>query len=182
VSDLLCLRIEHDYRGRRLPVAEHALVRFGVQHAELIVDVDAPYYADPAPAAPVGSTDGLWEYEVCELFIADDAENYLEIELSPHGQHLVLELAGVRRVVRSLLPITYAATIDSFAQASAGVPGRYRGRARLPLEYLPARPSRANAYLIHGLGDSRAYHAHSPAGGERPDFHRLDSFVPIAWP
>jgi hypothetical protein len=150
-------------------------------HGQLIVDVDAPFFGDPAPKQPIGPTDRLWEYEVSELFIADDAEHYLEIELSPHGHHLVLELQGTRNIVRARLPIAYAVSIvaTASADASRGVRGRYRGQARVPAEYLPARATRANAYLIHGTGAARAYHAHSPPMGETPDFHRLASFVPM---
>jgi hypothetical protein len=145
------------------------------------VDVDAPFFGDPAPQQPIGPTDRLWEYEVSELFIADDAEHYLEIELSPHGHHLVLELQGARNVVRARLPIAYAVSIASPlpGDAARGVQGRYRGQARVPAKYLPAQPTRANAYLIHGTGAARAYHAHSPPMGETPDFHRLASFVPM---
>ena len=181
MAGLTSLGIEHDYRGLALPREQHAAVRFGLDAHELIVEVDAPYFGDPAPAGPAGPTERLWEYEVCELFIADAGEHYLEIELSPHGQHLVLELQGVRNAVRTRLPIAYSASIEVAAQAQGQVRGRYRGSARVPAAYLPARPTRANAYLIHGSGADRAYHAHSPPQGTAPDFHRLECFVPFRW-
>jgi hypothetical protein len=174
------LSIERDYRGRTLPPAQHAQIVVQLDAESLTVEVDAPYFGDPAPPGPVGPTDGLWEYEVSELFVADAAERYLEIELSPHGHHLVLELQGVRRVTRTRLPIDSQVTLVPLpAAADAVVKGRYRGRARVPARYLPAQPTRANAYLIHGQGSERTYHAHSPPWGERPDFHRLESFVPL---
>jgi hypothetical protein len=172
------LRIERDFRGLPLPAAHHA--EFVLRRAPdaLIVSVDAPYFGDPAPACAVGATAQLWEYEVAELFIADAGTHYLEIELSPHGHHLVLELDGVRRVVRSQLPIEYTVRIER-AQSSADphVLGRYRGQARVPLSYLPRAALRGNAYLIHGVAANRCYHAHNPPLGEIPDFHRLESFV-----
>ena len=180
------MSIAHDFRGWPLPAHECATLRFGLVRQELVVEVDAPYFADVAPATPVGATDRLWEYEVCELFIADAGERYLEVELSPHGHHLVLQLDGVRNVIQSGLPIAYSATIMATADAHSAVADaahqpRYRGRARMPAAYLPARPSRVNAYLIHGAGAGRAYHAHSPPLGETPDFHRLGCFVPVRW-
>jgi hypothetical protein len=174
------LPIERDFRGQLLPAAHHA--RIAVQRAAdaLIVELDAPYFADPAPAGPPGPTDRLWEYEVAELFIADAGDRYLEIELSPHGHHLVLELHGVRRVVRAQLPIAYTVQIDrEQTPAHPELQGRYRGRAHIPLAYLPDAPSRANAYLIHGVAANRCYCAHSPPLGETPDFHRLEAFVAL---
>jgi hypothetical protein len=174
------LGIERDFRGLPLPAAQHASLRLRREGAALCVEVDAPYFGDPPPAAPVGSTDRLWEYEVCELFIADASEHYLEIELSPHGHHLVLELQGVRRAVRAGLPIDYAVSVERAAAPDAGVLGRYRGIARVPWEYLPARASRLNAYAIHGTGRARCYHAHAPVPAAQPDFHRLECFVAFA--
>jgi hypothetical protein len=174
------LCIERDFRGKVLPAAHHAQIGVARAAGSLIVELDAPYFGDPAPAGEAGPTDRLWEYEVAELFIADAEDRYLEIELSPHGHHLVLELHGVRRVVRSQLPIAYTVHIDETRQsAHPELQGRYRGRARIPLEYLPAAPTRVNAYLIHGVAANRCYCAHSPPRGEVPDFHRLDSFVSL---
>lgn len=170
------LKIAHDFRGRPLPEAESALVRLRREGSELCIDVAAPFFADPAPSAPVGATDKLWEHEVWEIFIADAAEHYLEVELSPHGHHLVLELNGVRRVVRTQLPITYEARIEP---ARPGQLGRFFGKARVPWDYLPRPALRVNAYAIHGPPAQRCYHAHGAHGGDVADFHRLSSFVPF---
>jgi hypothetical protein len=166
------LSIDQDFRGQLLPEAERAHVRLSRSGDELCIEVAAAYFADPAPDAPVGPTDRLWEHEVCEVFIADAAERYLEVELSPHGHHFVLELQGVRRVVRSLLPIRYAARIDR-------AHGRFYGEARVPWGYLPPEASRVNAFAIHGPPERRRYHAHSAPGGDVADFHQLGSFVPL---
>lgn len=166
------LSIAHDWRGRALPEAERAELRLARVDELLRIEVDAPYFGDPPPTAAVGPTDRLWEYEVVELFIADAGEHYLEVELSPHGHYLVLELRGVRHVVRSLLAIEYRVTIDHAAR-------RFRGVAEVPASYLPDRAVRVNAYAIHGQGGARTYCAHSPPGGQVPDFHRLESFVPL---
>jgi hypothetical protein len=168
----LRLSIAHDWRGRELPSAEHAELLLARAGEVLRIEVDAPFFGDPPPTAAVGPTDRLWEHEVVELFIADDGAHYLEVELSPHGHHLVLELSGVRRVVRSLLAIEYRAVIDHAAR-------RFRGVAGVPASYLPDRAVRVNAFAIHGQGGARTYCAHSPPGGQVPDFHRLESFVPL---
>jgi hypothetical protein len=164
------LAIERDYRGNALPESQRVQLSLQRTAAAWVVELDAPYFGDPAPSGPAGSHDRLWEHEVCEVFIADDAEHYLEIELSPHGHYLVLELNGVRQVVRSGLPIAYRVQIDR---------DRVRGRAEVPCAYGPQDPTRVNAYAIHGVGDQRRYCAHAPPLGAAPDFHRLACFVPL---
>lgn len=168
---MIRLRIAHDWQGRALPPEHCAELTLQLRADALEIAVDAPYFADPAPPGPVGQTERLWEYEVCELFIADAAEHYLEVELSPHGHHLVLELRGVRKIVRSGLPIEYRVSCST---------GRYQGLARVPRSYLPEGAARVNAYMIHGVGAERSYCAHAPPLGAAPDFHRLDSFVPLS--
>lgn len=172
---MMTLAIEHDFRGVPLPAADCARVVLAHEHDELCIEVESPYFGDPAPQGPAGPTDKLWEHEVVEVFIADAAERYLEVELSPHGHHLVLELSGVRHIVRARLPIDYQATI---MPPTSETVGRFRGTARLPWSYLPRAATRVNAYAIHGPPAARCYHAHHPPGGEVADFHRLESFVP----
>lgn len=134
------------------------------------LSVDAVFHGDPPPGAPPGPTDRLWEHEVVELFLVGEGERYTEIELGPHGHHLVLQLEGVRNVVRSLLPITYTTRIEG---------GRWWGEAQVDASLIPP-PRRWNAYAIHGRGARRTYCAAVPVPGAQPDFHRLGCFA--AWP
>lgn len=192
------LQIACDYQGAPLAPEHRAWFELSWLGADLRVELDAPYYADPPPPSAAGSTDRLWEYEVAELFIAGPNADYFELELGPHGHQLVLLLDGVRSVRDKGLPLDYHARIDrepGVAPGGAGVAdlgpgdagvtdvkpvGRYRGAACVPARYLPAHPTRVNAYLIHGLGAQRRYCAHAPVPGAQPDFHRLDRFA--AWP
>ena len=144
-------------------------VRF--EGLELWVDVISPFYGDTPPRQLPGSTERLWEYEVVELFLLGDNLNYLEIELSPHGHYLVLQLQGVRQVVQQDLPIKYESTI-------AG--NTWRGRALIPISYVPSGNLRANAYAVHGTGTGRSYLAAVAIPGEKPDFHRLEVFCPLS--
>ena len=173
------LRIERDWQGAAVPATEHAWLAFERRGDSLAVEFDAPYFGDPRPPGATGPTPGLWDYEVIELFIADDAEHYLELEFGPHGHYLALELSGVRKVARAELPLSYTVEIDP---GVTGAPiGRYRGAAEAPMSYLPRAPTRVNAYTIHGRGPTRAYRAHAPVPGTGPDFHRLSCFVPLHW-
>lgn len=162
--------------GVPVGVDERVRIVLTLDRDALVIDVDAPYHGDPAPCGEPGPTDALWEHEVVELFVSGLAPAgapvpYLEVELSPHGHHLVLDLVGVRNAVRSGLEIEYTARIDG---------SRWFGVARVPRRLLPGRPARFNAYAIHGLGADRRYLAMAPVPGRQPDFHRLDRFA--AWP
>jgi hypothetical protein len=152
------------------PVApeEQIQLEAWLDESGLHLRVDAPYYRDPPPLGPVGPTPGLWDYEVVEFFLLGaDGQRYTEIEVSPHGHHLVLCLSGVRTPSAVGLPLDYVAAIEG---------DRWVGRATLAPEHLPEGPYRANACAIHGSGRERRYLSAALLAGEQPDFHRLEAF------
>ena len=85
--------------------------------------VDAPFYNDPAP--PDTNVDkssgdmkkdkafmGLWDYEVVEgFFLCSKSQHYLEIEVGPHGHHLVLFLNQRKNIIKECLPIKWEVDI-----------------------------------------------------------------------
>lgn len=168
------LRIAQTWDGAEVGPREVTTVELAAIAGGLEVRVEAPFHDDPAPAAPAGPTDRLWEHEVVELFLVaagSDPPEYTEIELGPHGHHLVLRLRGVRHRVAGPLAIEYRARIAGDS---------WRGRAVIPEAHLPPAPHRINAYAIHGLGDRRRHLAWRPVPGPAPDFHRLECFAPLA--
>jgi hypothetical protein len=161
------LRIDRTWDGQPVAEEERATVHLVQSGALLVARVDAPYRGDPAPPAPPGPTSRLWEHEVAEIFVLGDGERYLEIEMGPHGHHLVLVLEGYRNVIESGLPLDYTARIEG---------ARWRATARVAPELLPPAASRVNAYLAHGVGTARRHLAAFPVPGDVPDFHRLHCF------
>ncbi|XP_064918169.1 UPF0462 protein C4orf33 homolog isoform X2 [Columba livia] len=102
-------RIKHTWDG--LPVS-HEPVTIGLKsdNAGLLMEVNAPFFNDPpAPLGEPGKPcSRLWDYEVVEaFFLSDRTEQYLEVELCPHGQHLLLLLSGKRRVWKEELPLEF---------------------------------------------------------------------------
>ncbi len=163
----MVLLIDKTWDGRPAGPDEAARVEIAARRGRVIVGVDAPFHGDPPPASAPGPTDRLWEHEVVEVFFLGRDEAYLEIELGPHGHHLVLELRGVRRVVRSGLPLDYESRIHG---------PRWSGSAEFPRTWLPAGLDRGNAFAMHGAGDARRHLAAYPVPGDSPDFHRLSCF------
>lgn len=170
------VEIGFTWDGAVADASERAFVTLQPESRGLRITVEAPYHGDPAPDGPVGSFDGLWNHEVVEVFVSGLAPAgrptpYLEIELSPHGHHLVLDLLGVRNPLMTREDLPYEAVIHG---------ARWEGVATVPWNWLPTRPNRFNAYAIHGLADARRYLAMTPVPGPQPDFHRLERFSP--WP
>lgn len=139
-------------------------------------EVDAPFFDDPKPDGEVGKPfPNLWDYEVVEAFFLGADDKYLEIELNPHGQHLVLLLNGRRNMIKDELSLEYESKIDWDKK-------RWTGSAKIPQSYFPFSVGKFNAYAIHGTDTNRIYEALYPAENgkhQQPDFHRLEYFKPI---
>ncbi|KAJ8298387.1 hypothetical protein KUTeg_024918 [Tegillarca granosa] len=143
---------------------------------DLVISVRGPLFNEPsAPELDPGKPfPHLWDYEVAEAFFLNDSGSYLEVELCPHGQHLVLMLHGVRNMIKDKLDIEYKASLDNG--------GFWTGEAVIPGELFPPKVSKFNAYTIHGSGDTRVYQALYPVPEGKfktPDFHRLEYFQTI---
>jgi hypothetical protein len=163
-------RIDRTWDGQAVNENDVAVVEVDLDADGARIAVSAPFHGDPPPEAPPGPTDGLWNYEVVELFLVG-SRGYLEVELGPHGHYLVLQLSAPRVVERRRIPIGFEVTQRD--------QGRWKGTAIVAGELLPDRLTRYNAYRVHGLGVARQYLARFPVPGKQPDFHRLDCFGPL---
>lgn len=172
MSPALALHVARTWSGEPIEADEQVTLHL-YDDGDLMIAVEAPAHGDPAPEGPPGPRPALWEHEVVELFVLGPGERYTEIELGPHGHHLVLRLHGVRNAVESGLPLDFRAEVEG---------ARWRGLARVPRDLLPPPPHRINAYAIHGQGAARRYLAMSPVPGDKPDFHRLGHFIDIQLP
>ena len=158
--------------GQELAAAERSFLDLSMQGDTLEVSMEAPFGGDRAPPQPPGSTPGLWEYEVLELFLLGADQKYTEMEFGPFGHYLVLQLKGERQVVRQGMAIEFVAERS---------PERWKGLARIPASLLPSVVA-LNAYAIHGTGKNRTWLAHVPVPGPAPDFHQLARFRTVSWP
>ncbi|XP_042233602.1 uncharacterized protein LOC121873859 isoform X3 [Homarus americanus] len=160
-------------------------VQFTLQgfQAGVELNVTAPFYNDPAPNGTAGQPFyGLWDYEVVEMFFLNDNDEYLEVELGPWGEHLLLLLKGERNTIKHSLPLDFLVTERTMPIENK--PGIWKGSAMIPPGYFPPNVTRMNAYAIHGVDDARDYQALHPAPNNdpdypQPDFHRLSLFRAI---
>jgi hypothetical protein len=165
------LVIDKLWNGEQALASERGELTFSLTPSGLRVEITAGFHNDPVPPCTPGRTDGLWEYEVVELFLANEADSYLELEFGPHGHYLALRFSGIRQLMQREIAVSYQTEISG---------GAWRGRAVVPASYLPPGVSRVNAYAIHGQGQERRYLAAHAVPGARPDFHQPRFFPP--WP
>lgn len=165
------LHISSTWNGLSIPSAEIARISLNLGRKFLEIEVDSPFHDDPPPLEAPGSLDGLWNFEVVEVFIADrQGVAYSEVELSPWGHFLGLRFVAPRVREGAHFPV-------SFDSARTG--DRWSGRATIDRRFLPADPCRANAFAIHGLANDRRYLAAAPLPTKVPDFHRPADFPRI---
>ncbi|CAL4067950.1 unnamed protein product [Meganyctiphanes norvegica] len=168
--------IETTWNGSALPQDQFhpKLILTGKPNGSLEVKIEAQFFNDPQdpggkPGLPFF---GLWEYEVVEAFFLNNDDEYLEVEVCPWGQHIVLMLAGQSNAIRHSLPL------EVITQRGKDT---WMGTAIIPSEYLPKSVTKFNAYAIHGSGDNRVYEAlyPAPSSADAPNFHALQYFKPI---
>lgn len=169
-SQRLVLTINRLWDGTKAESNEWAEVAFTQTASGIAVEVNAQYHGDPIPAHPPGSTDELWNYEVVELFVANECGEYLEMEIGPHGHYLALLFSGMRKLARRDIVLSCQTTIHG---------SMWKATAHVDQSCLPLNISRANAYAIHGEEGSRRFLAAFPLPGTRPDFHQPHFFKPL---
>jgi hypothetical protein len=172
------IRFERDWRGeqagpqrgtevRLLWNAQTLFLRFLARYRELHVFSDAR--AD-------GWRDELWERDVAEAFLqpgANDARVYKELEVSPNGFWIDLNIAhGQKEEMRSGL--RRRVMHDAEAQT-------WTAELAVPMQSLtpafdPKRSWRANFFRVEGKVEPRFYSAWSPTLTSVPNFHVPEAF------
>ncbi len=163
------LSIRTYWDGTPAPQADWAQLSLRLDTTHLHVHVEAPFRNDPSPERPSGFCEGLWEFEVVELFLFGANDQYLELELGPYGHYVALVFAGARNRV---------AVINDLKVSCSRSVGSWSGDLKLPRAALPAGLFGLNAFAIRGVDDERGYFALVPTPGDQPDFHRLDCWMP----
>jgi len=157
--------------ARVLWTKEALLVRFVCRQAEPLIVSVAPQLEHKAV--------GLWDRDVCELFIApraDEPKRYFEFEVAPTGEWLDLairQLPDKRETdVGYQSGMTAAARIDEGSVTMA---------LNIPFAALGGTPQagarwRANLYRCIGEGSTRGYLTWQPTFTPQPNFHVPDRF------
>jgi len=172
------IRFERDWRGEQADPQRATEVRLLWNEQTLYVRFVSHYrelYFFPDARAD-GWRDELWERDVAEAFLqpdASDARVYKELEVSPNGFWIDLNIAyGKKEEMRSGLrrrviqdPAAHTWT------AELAVPMR-----SLTLAFDPKRSWRANFFRVEGKVEPRFYSAWSPTLTPAPNFHVPEAF------
>ncbi|KAH9419954.1 hypothetical protein DERP_001787 [Dermatophagoides pteronyssinus] len=182
MSSTYSTRIKTTWNNESIPIEQYISLSMHYSGEDLMILIRAPFYNDPVLpdwSKKPGTFDKLYNYEVVELFLLNsNNEHYLEIELAPRGQYLLLELNGYRNVTRTPISLkSYNVKITNDKHWS--------GRAIVSHDDLPNGIDKFNAYAIHGSGSNRTYLSLFPAPNNNPnytepDFHRLELFQSIS--
>jgi hypothetical protein len=175
------IRIERSWSGEPAPVSRHAeariiwsaeslLVRFVCNQIEPLIGSSNPQLTE--------KTIGLWDRDVCEIFIAPDISNpnhYFEFEAAPTGEwvDLAIELGLTERKTDAQFEsgMTTAARIahDHFT-ITICIPWSNS----IPLPQL-GDTWRCNLFRCVGFGNQR-YLAWLPTHAPEPNFHLPEKF------
>lgn len=187
---LVAAELDHDEWNKARPVhlvrywsgeeaapARHAEARIIWTSAGLFVRFvcrqDKPLIVSARPQIE-RKTLGLWDYDVCEIFVAPDAarpERYLEFEAAPTGEWLDLAIEhkdGVRETDWNFNSgMTAAARIgERFITIALGVSWAAFGH-----EPQAGERWRVNLFRCVGTGPERGYLAWQPTRTPQPNFH-----------
>jgi alpha-galactosidase len=147
-------------------------VRFVCGQGEPLVTSDAPQTAE--------KTMGLWERDVCEIFIAPERaepEHYFEFEVAPTGEWIDLELRW--RPEARETDWQYCSGMEAAAKIEKE---RIIVAMRVPLEAFRREMPRAgdlwraNLFRCVGKGQDRGYLAWQPTHTPQPNFHLPQAF------
>ncbi len=181
------LKIDQTWDASLLPENEQIKMMLDFQdHQKLSIQLIAPYFKNEPPPCPSGSTWGLWQYEVVEVFLVWENHQYLEIEMGPHGHHLVLGLDGIRQIKQAFIPVNYEAQI---------LGNLWQGRLSLDLGKSILKDSYVSLFKWSNLKALNAFAIHQPLKmhapkekrycvafavaeqNEQANFHCIDRFM-----
>ena len=164
------LLVNRVWNGGEHPDKElHATIDVSASDAGINIAVSAPWRDDMnIPDAPIGRLDGLWDYDVVELFLVGSDHNYLEIELGAGGHWLVLAFHEIRERSNSYEKLELQVDCNRSED-------RWTSSTIIPWEIVP-QPVRAWNGFVIARGQFLAAYA---LPGEVPDFHQPDHFPSI---
>lgn len=168
----------HDWHGSALESPARIAIAQDPKSLWFIASHDRPPRLDPA-VKPASYHEGLWLWDVAELFIATangrpNGLEYLEFNLAPNGAWWMAAFSGPRQ--RQHL----APSPDVRTHSSHDARG-WRAALQIPLAWLSETigwgiDSRINATLILESPNQRFITA-ADLGGGAPDFHRPQRFA-----
>ncbi len=177
--DLPVMGMNSDWHGAELSPPLCFTIATDSSHLWFLATRQAPAICLP-DAEPGSYTEGLWERDVAELFLADPASGaYLEFNLAPNGAWWAAKFTAPR--VRAEVQPDFPSIVTSHWEDVAD--GAWCAAIRVPLVFLEKEigfgaEATANVTAILNSPHQTFHSAHKLPGAE-PDFHQPGSFVRI---
>lgn len=172
------IRFSHDWQGKHADKGRETEVRLLWNPELLFIRFVARYRSITVfeDADRNGRRDHLWDRDVAEVFLQPNGSAprcYKEIEVSPNGQWVDLDIApGDKQDLQSGLG--RRVVIDEKRKiwlAELGLPMK-----SLTQEFDPARAWRVNFFRVEGPSEPRFYSAWRPTKTPVPNFHVPECF------
>jgi len=176
------ISIEKYWSGKNAPIgrqtkaklfwSENALyVRFEANQDEPLIISDVPNLT--------GKTIGLWDRDVCEIFVAPDRNKpnkYYEFEIAPNGEwiDLAIQLLSDRRET----DWDYHSGMQSASQIKSG---KITMAIKVEWKAFDKTPNKGDVWLGNlfrcvGTGETRGYLSWQPTKTTEPNFHVPQAF------
>jgi hypothetical protein len=175
--DLPVFGMTSDWHGRPLIPPLGFVVAADAAALWFVATRPAPATCRPG-AEPGAFTEGLWEWDVAELFLADPVSGaYLEFNLAPNGAWWAAKFGAPR--IRSGSQPDFQSALTSHWEDSP-VEG-WCAAIRVPLDLLESEigfgpQSTANATAILN-SPQQTFHSAAKLPGADPDFHQPAAFT-----
>jgi hypothetical protein len=165
------------WSGEEAPVGRHAEARIlwsrKALHIRFVCNQAEPLVISATPQIS-RKTMGLWDRDVCEIFIAPDpsvVERYLEFEAAPTGEWLDVAVDWTQGKRES--DWEFHSSMTTAAQVKKD---RLTLAMRIPWNHWIHEPQsgerwRANLFRCVGSGQTRGYLAWQPTRTPQPNFH-----------
>ena len=122
---------------------------------------------------------GLWNRDVCEIFIApnkNNLEKYFEFEVAPTGEWIDLEIEHTNK--ERVTDWDYESEMETSATIETN---RVMLGIKIPWKAFSKKPKQGDIWLgnlfrIVGKGESRGFLAWKPTDTEKPNFHVPERF------
>lgn len=174
--------IEKYWSGENAPRGRHAKAKILWSPTALYVRFEAnqtePLVVSEKPN-PEGKTIGLWERDVCEIFLAPDKgepRKYFEFEIAPNGEWI--DLAIYQKPDERITDWNYVSGMKSAAKIEKD---KVVMAIKVEWKAFGKTPKAGDVWLGNlfrcvGSGKTRGYLAWSPTLAKEPSFHVPEKF------
>lgn len=176
------ISIENYWSGEKANVGRYAkakllwsdsafYIRFEANQAEPLVISEKPNLKT--------KTDGLWNRDVCEIFVAPnpaESNEYFEFEVAPSGEWIDLKIYRLHD--RRETDFNYNSGMESAAKIEIGkvlmaIKVEWKAFGKIPRAM---DVWKGNLFRCVGCNENRGYLAWSPTKTETPNFHVPEAF------